>query len=275
LFEEEEAYLLTKLGFTQTQLKLYLTLLKMEKADARTLSKHASMPRPVVYRTLDELQKKGLVEKEITKPYTFRATPIQYGLQVLIVQKVEECRDIREKAKTFLRKMQDKEEDTLVDQEYKFIIVEGKERIIQRMKEQHDSAKRSVNILSTFRRWLQILDYCFENYVKALKRGVEYRVVIEKYISEKGLPENVLNLMAEPNFELRFSSNSVKTNAAIFDGREVTFNFYPSKLLTESPIIWTNHLSFRTMFQKTFEDVWESALKLDVNDLKSLVAKTN
>ncbi len=62
--EEESIGLLTQLGFNITQAKLYLALSKLGEADARTLSKEANVPRPEVYRTLDELQKKGLVEKE-------------------------------------------------------------------------------------------------------------------------------------------------------------------------------------------------------------------
>lgn len=273
MFEEEEANLLARLGFTQTQAKLYLILLKMKKADGGTLSKHASMPRPVVYRTLYELQKKGLVEKEITRPYTFGATPIQYGLQALIMQRVEEFKKIQEATKTFLRKIQSEEEDTLVDQEYKIIIIDGKERLIQKIREWFDSAQRSIDIISTSQRWLQIFHYCSENYEMAFKKGVKYRVVIEKAVSGRGLPENVLSLITKPNFELRSRTSPIEVNAAIFDGKEVAINYYPFKLLAESPIIWTNHPSFLTMVQKTFESIWESALKLDANDVKNLQPK--
>ena len=55
---EEEALILTKLGFTQTQTRLYLTLLKIGNANGRTLAEHAKVPRSIVYRALDELQKK-------------------------------------------------------------------------------------------------------------------------------------------------------------------------------------------------------------------------
>lgn len=261
---EGESDLFNKLGFTQAQLKLYLTLLKMEKADAKTLSKHTSMPRSAVYRTLGELHKKGLVEKEIAKPHTFRATPIHSGLQLLIMQRNEEWKEIQEKAKTFLRKIQNKEKETLGIQDYLIVIIEGKERIIQRMRTQHDSAQRNADIITTFRRWMQILHYCYEKFVKALNRGVKYRIIIEKPNAGEGLPKNVLDLMTKPNLELALSSKRVKTNGAIFDGNEVTFNFYPSKLLSSSPIILTDHPSFRAMFQTYFNHIWLSTPKLDI-----------
>jgi sugar-specific transcriptional regulator TrmB len=257
--EEESIGFLTQLGFTKTQATLYLALLKLEEADVRTLSKKVYFPRSEVYRTLLELQKKGLVEKEITAPYRFKATPIELGLQVLIDRRVQQCREIQQKTKEFLRKIQSCPIETPQEQEYRFIMVEGKERLLQIMKDEHDSVQQSADILSTLKRWLQILDSCLKDYEKALARKVKYRVVIEKPRGEIDFPENIKALLAEPGFELRLSRAPLKTNAAIFDGKEATFNFFPSKSLAESPIIWTDNPSFISMCQDHFEKIWKTA----------------
>ena len=91
LFNEKETLLLTQVGFTKTQSKIYLTLLKLKVPDAKTLSKAANVPKPEVYRTLNELQKMGLAEKHITKPIKYEATPLQFGLQILMAQKIQQC----------------------------------------------------------------------------------------------------------------------------------------------------------------------------------------
>jgi sugar-specific transcriptional regulator TrmB len=257
--KDEEALILTKLGFTQTQTKLYLTLLKMGNANGRTLAEHAKVPRSIVYRALDELQKKGLVEKEISQPYTFSATPIQQGLQMLIDQKFLECKKIQKETKLLLEKTKNTQEKSLGDQEYKFLMIDRKERIIQRMRTQHDNAKLNVDILSTPQRWLQILHDCLKNYENNLSRGTKYRVVLDSCKPDIDRQKNIQALLSKPNFNLRLSSGALCVNAAIFDGKEATFSFYPSRPLTESPIIWTNHPSFLAMFQSYFENIWESA----------------
>jgi len=257
--KEEEVFILTKLGFTQTQTKLYLTLLKIGNANGRTLAEQAKVPRSIVYRVLDELQKKGLVEKEISQPYTFGATPIQHGLQMLIDQKVEECKKIQKETNMFLKKTKNPQDKSLGDQEYKFLMIDRKERIIQRMRQQHDRANLNVDVLSTPQRWLQILHDCIQNYEHTLSRGVRYRVVLDSCKQDFERQKNIQALLSKSNFHLRLSSSSLSVNAAIFDGKEASFCFYPSKPLTESPIIWTNHPSFLTMFQSYFENVWESA----------------
>jgi HTH-type transcriptional regulator, sugar sensing transcriptional regulator len=257
--KEDEALILTKLGFTQTQIKLYLTLLRMGNANGRTLAERAKVPRSIVYRALDELQKKGLVEKEISQPYMFIATPIQHGLQMLVDQKFEECKKIRKETEKFLKKTKSNQEASFGDQEYKLLMIDRKERIIQRMRQQHDNAKLNVDVLSTPQRWLQILHDCVQNYEKNLSRGVKYRVVLDSCNLDLDRQKNIQALLSKPTFNLRLSTDSLSVNAAIFDGKEATFSFYPSKPLTESPVIWTNHPSFLAMFQSYFENIWKLA----------------
>ena len=239
VFEEQDLQYLTEIGFTKTQAKLYLTLLRLGKTDGKTLSKNANASRTVVYRTLDELQKMGLVEKEITIPYKFKATPLKQGMQILLARRLQEYENYREKAENFLLRNDNYNQEMFQENEYKFNIVESSERILQIIKRQHDDVQRSMDILSTLHRWLQILDSCFENYETALTRGVKYRVVIEKSIGKINLPESVRALLAKPNFKLRLSRSPLKTNAGIMDQKEATLNLFPSKSLGESPLIWT------------------------------------
>ena len=106
LFDKEETLLLTQVGFTKTQAKIYLTLLKLKEPDAKTLSKDSNVPKPEVYRTLDELQKMGLAEKQITKPIRYTATPLQLGLQILMAKKIQEYKKTELEIKKFLRSHQ-------------------------------------------------------------------------------------------------------------------------------------------------------------------------
>ena len=261
LFQNENAQFLVQIGFTEAQAKLYLALLRTGKTDAKTLQKLTKVPRPVVYRTLNELQEKGLVETEIATPHSFKATPIHLAMKIIVKQKMKDYRETENKTKKFLRKFQQPKEETAREGEYRFTVLDGKERIIQKMKQQHDNAHFSIDILSTLPRWLQIIEECTENYKKALNRGVKYRVIAETPDSEVNVSENVQTLLANSNFKLKITPNSGQTNSAIFDRKEATFNYYPSKSLGESPLIWTNHPSFMAMCQDHFETIWKLARK--------------
>jgi len=260
-FDNEETYLLMDIGFTKNQAELYLTLLKLGKADGKTLSKIVKSPKTVVYRTLNELHRIGLVEKEVSVPYKFKATPLKEGLQIIVNQRLDYYKESRNKTEQFLLRKQRVGEHYIEEKAYRLTSFEGKNRIIQIIKRQHDMACESIDIISTLNRWLQIIEKCFEKYKKALERKVKYRVVVDKPEGKIFFPEEVKVLLSNPNFELKIARGSLANNLGICDDMEATFNFYPSKSLKDSPIIWTNHSSFIEMAQDHFEKVWKSARK--------------
>lgn len=255
---KDVASLLAQLGFTETQANLYFTLLRSGKTDAKTLAANSRIPRTAVYRTLDELQRKGLVEKEIAAPFKFKAVPPNLGLQNSITRKFDEYKDLEKKTKEFLLSFPDIEEDTSQHQDYRITILDGRERIIQKMKEDNDNAKYSADIISSLPRYLQILNHCFETIEEALNRGVKYRLILGVPDREFSLSVAARSLLMKPNFEMKTHLGYLDINSAVFDGREVAFNFYPSTPPGESPIIVTNHPSFLLIYQGYFDAKWKS-----------------
>jgi len=261
LLNEEEIQLLTKIGLTKTQAKIYLTLLKNGNVRARTLAEIANSPRPLVYRSLDELQKMGLVEKQINTPHKFVATPPEHALQILMQNKFQRLEKLQDETNYFLRKFEKNQTRLPLKRNPEFKIVDGRRRILQIIKTQHKMAQQRIHIITTFQRFYSALNCCFEECDKALQNGVEYRIVIGKNEGNTVSTENLQLLQAYPNFRLKLSCTTLINNLAIFDGKEATFNFIPSKSFNESPIIWTNHQSFIRMAEDHFNRVWKSADK--------------
>ena len=268
LFETEEAMFLTQLGFTKAQAKIYLTLLRTGKTNAATLQRLVKMPRPVVYRTFAELQEKGLAEKEIAQPNNFTATPMHFALKMLIKQRTEDCRRLAQQTRKFLQKFPPKHEELVQAQDYKLVIISGKERVIHLIKKQLNRVRSSVDLLTTLPRWLPTVEECCENYEKALARGVAFRVIADTSNSE--VSQRVRKkLLPASNFNLKFTSISHNTNQGIFDREVAIINFLPSKTIGESPIIWTNHPSFLEMCQAQFESAWKQQEKTNLKDNNS------
>jgi sugar-specific transcriptional regulator TrmB len=271
LFDKEEILLLTQVGFTKTQAKIYLTLLQLDEPDVKNLAKSSNVPKPEVYRTIKELQKMGLAEKEIAKPHRYVATPLQFGLQILMTQKVQQCRKMQLEIKHFLRNHQSCRLKIPREKEYKLSMVEGKYRLIQIIRQQHDKVQRSADILTTMQRWIQIIDLCHIEYEKKLDKGVRYRLVIQEKGERNGFRENLPALLERPNFDLRMRHSPLAINAAIFDSEEATINFLEGKPLGESPMIWTNHPSFVRMCQDHFDKVWKSSRKYEIQNSASVL----
>ncbi|NLF88425.1 TrmB family transcriptional regulator, partial [Candidatus Bathyarchaeota archaeon] len=130
LFQEEDIRLLIQVGFTEAQAKLYLALLSIGQTDVKNLSKQANVPRQAAYRTLGELQERGLVERIIALPQEYKAIPIHDGLAIMISSKANEYARILDDAKEFMLRFENKNQQADTEREYSISIVEGKDTII-------------------------------------------------------------------------------------------------------------------------------------------------
>ena len=256
--ENEGPQLLCELGFTKTQAKLYLALLKFGKNDAKTLASHSNVPRTEVYRALEELQKKGLVDKQIDLPIRFVAVPPALALLNSIKKKREDIEDISEKTVDFIKCFGLTQESIDDQQEYNIMVIDGRKRILNKIKEQHDKVQHTVDIITILPRWLQILDECLDDYQKAVERGVEYRLIIGLLKDMSDLPKSVNYLIGKPNFKIKPFASVQQINSAVFDRKEATFNYHPCKNLGASPLIVTNHPSFIELTLGYFESIWIS-----------------
>jgi HTH-type transcriptional regulator, sugar sensing transcriptional regulator len=263
LLQEEDIRSLTQIGFTEAQAKLYLALLTIGKTDAKTLAKQAGVPRQAAYRTLGELQEKGIVERIISLPQEYRAIPLRDGLAVMIRYKANEYTQIMENAKEFLYRYDLQQEETPSD-EYNISIIEGKETIIRKSMYATESAKQEICIFSTFQRWTQHKMELSDTVEKALKRGVKYRVIMENPTVDFYFSKEFKTVLTHPNYDIRLAAGKLKINASLFDGEEASFSFYPSKALAESPVVWTNHPSLLIGFKDHFENIWGSCEKIDL-----------
>jgi sugar-specific transcriptional regulator TrmB len=257
---EEETQLLTKMGLTRSQAYLYLALLKIGKANAATLSRQTKTPRTEIYRILNELQEIGLVEKQLLVPYVYHAIPLKFGAHALMTKKIREYEETQKKIKELLLKIEENKEPS-DETEPQIIINKGKQRLLQILKKEQNEAKISVDFISTKRRFAQLVGHGYNGWVECLNRGVNHRGILDAGF-ETGVPHNVRALLKNPNIEMRALEKASKTNYAIYDNKEVVFNYTPLKPLKEAMTIWTNHPSLITIFKEHFETLWEAAVKI-------------
>ena len=256
--DAEDLQVLTRIGLTRAQANLYLTLLSVGKEDAKVLSQQTRTPRTETYRILDELEDIGLVEKQLSAPYVYEAAPIQFGTQVLITKQLEEYNQNRKELERLVEKF-DKIKETPQEIEPKITINKGKHKLLQVLTSGQERAQFNVDFISTTKRWMQIIDYCYDNWEESLNRGVHYRGILEELESEINFPENARSLLGKPNLTLKIVKNTFGENYAIFDSKEAAFNFSPAKSLADSTTIWTNHPSLVAILKEHFETLWKTA----------------
>lgn len=249
---------LMELGLTQIQAKIYFNLLLYGKAEVRNIAFWSNLPRTEVYRALNELQGNGLVDRELGSLLKFSAVPPSLGLQALIDCKFKEIRKIQESLQKFSKQFENKTEPE-IDREYKITVIEGRKRIIEKIKQQHDNAKFSVDIITFLPRFLRIANECLDNYKKATERGVKYRIILGVSNETKDLPYDIHDAHKNNNTIVKKVFGPPKNvNSAIFDREQTSFSYYPGRPIIKSPLIFTNHPCLVEPAQNSFDQMWLS-----------------
>ena len=248
---------LTELGLSRIQANLYFSLIVYGRTDARILASLTNTPRTEVYRALNELQEKGLVDRELGSTLKFSAVPPSLGLQAVIDSKIEEVNRMQKALDVFSREFKVKREREK-ENDYKITIIEGRKRIMSQIKQQHDSVNRTVDIVSFLPRFVQVANEVQDNYRKATERGVKYRIIVGLPDEEQTLPDDILEAYTNKHTVVKTMVGFRKVNSAIFDQERASFSYYPDRPITESPYVLTNHPCLVEFAQNSFDQMWKS-----------------
>ncbi|MGC9132483.1 MAG: TrmB family transcriptional regulator, partial [Candidatus Micrarchaeia archaeon] len=165
---EEKLKLLKEVGFTDSEIKFYTSLLSLGKTDSKTISKKANIPIARVYSIAEKLAEKGLVRMLPGHPSMFEATSPSEGFSKLL-EKIELKKRKIESLVTEFQKIfyerKEEEEEILLYKDFNVI----KKEIL----ESNLSSKREICMYSKFtRRDEEIL----ESLERLVKRKVKVRV---------------------------------------------------------------------------------------------------
>ena len=246
---------LIQLGLTPNQGKLYLTLLRIGKNTGSTLSKETSLARQEVYRILQELHSKGLVEKIISTPTEFQAVPIQDGISVLMIEKAKELEQTKERVQSLIDEYASTK-NSIAQKEYKFLMIPPKKLAHEARERMFENAKEKIQLISTNRRFSQGISHFFEVWERTLKRSVQVQVLIVGDESKFNYSSKLRLLQRYPNFAVKFSFKP-SPGLLIVDESEAIVTLHPKVDLGASPVLWTNHPEFLSIYLDYFTNTWK------------------
>lgn len=257
---EERIETLARLGLTLTQARAYLALVQAGSAGAKELSDASKITRQDIYRVMPTLEKTGIVEKLITKPTAYRAVPIKQAAAVLLKRKIEEQKELRRKTKELVRDIENNHAGREIQQEpAHFIMVSGKDAIIQKMGEKLQKVQTSIDVVTTGSRFSSAIIEFAKGYEKALERGVRIRIATEKHVIAKTAFEIVQTLMKNPGFEVKYFIEAPQAIIAIFDKKEASVTISEVANLERASALWSNDSSFIGLANNYFENKWNNS----------------
>jgi sugar-specific transcriptional regulator TrmB len=267
VFQDQDIQTLITLGLTILEARVYLALAKAGKATlAATLSKTSKVARPDVYRTLAKLQEKGLVEKIIATPTKFKLIPMRESLITLFENKRNDILQVEEKVNELLWNFKEKDLNTIQENESQLSLFP--ERVAARREEKTlENVLESFDVVTTLRNPYSVLFIDIEKIAEALQRGVEVRIIIDKYGGKESIPDFLKHLKKSPNFKIRYLPNAPKALMSMYDKKEAWICTCINPEVEACPTLRTSNSCLLSIFQDYFEMMWLKTIESNHQDL--------
>ena len=256
---DENTDLLLSLGLSLNQAKVYLAILKLEKPVAKQISKFSNVRREEVYRTLPSLEKMGLIERLMGKPMKIRDTPISAALNSIVSEekikfdaRLKGMKNIVQKIAIQDWKLPPPENESL------YILIAEKKSIMAKTALMIKNSKKEVALVADKTRILLVLAHFSDECNRAIKKGVQIRLIFEGENSDISFAQKVKLLINPASVYIKFHFDPLK-HFIMSDAKEALITTSKEKGLGESPSLWTNNSNLLGVLRTVFENDWIKA----------------
>jgi sugar-specific transcriptional regulator TrmB len=253
---ENEVQTLMKFGLTATQAKAYLCLNAMGTSEAKSIVQTSKIPRQDIYRILDELFEKGLVEKVFAKPVEFRAISPGECLKLLVQRRTNETENLKNEASKVFDACHTavKKRKT----ESRTVLVPPREPVLSKAAELIVSLKKSLFVLAPPHKLFPWIFAHQELFEEAIRRNVMLRFVTMK--TERGaLPKFLGRSRSGSLLETRFVLERPSLSFGIYDDRTVILELSADDGYLESQAIVSDNQCLVGLASVCFESMWMQA----------------
>ena len=260
LIPKEHIENLAELGLTQTEAKVYVTLLCLKRATAKSVHEESNIARQEVYRLLSDLAKKGLIKKIIGKPTEFMPIPANDAISVLLQRKKEKIRQLGENAIQQFKNFEIDSTETLPqNSDAQFLLLSKNETNpmghINKIGRATSTAKRSVICLTTLPILIKIKAKTAQIWKDAVKRGVKFKFMIGRNSTEKMELDLDPVLKNNDHFTIRWTHEILPACLILIDEKEA---FYRTGCDLECPVLWSASPSFVALIDDYLNMKWQS-----------------
>jgi len=252
---------LQSFGLSAKEAHLYVLLLKYGPKTTGELAKLLHSYRVDVYRILETLAEKGMVEESVEKPTKYAAVAVDEALQAAMMRHAYELRWMEDNKEEVLElATQYTASDTLTGDLYTFKVVKGRSNTLASLEQLVKTAQATLSYISSLG-GISILSVSgiLEHFVDAARRGVHVRYITEIF------PRNV-NSVREAlagGIEVRHHSDYAGMRFLVADGHEslttITFDALHHGKDASDTAFWTNSPEYAQYLEASFELLWDSS----------------
>ncbi|MCW4010562.1 MAG: hypothetical protein NWF05_08080 [Candidatus Bathyarchaeota archaeon] len=216
--KNETIELLSQLGLSSAQAKVYFALNQLGTSKTLVLSHYSGVARPDIYRIVKDLNRLGLVSKSIERPFNFNAIPMNEGVALLLKRKKDEDEQLETTVGNLLEKLQSPELTEAETQSGNVEFVPKKEYHTKRIEQLIDEAQISSDVIGPIDPTKSTFRYKDETIRNAISRGVKVRVIVGDVSTSKDV---AAFFKKWEKCEFRVLKSPVKIAMAIYDSKRV------------------------------------------------------
>ena len=259
--DDEVVEVLVGLGLSFLEAKIYFSMLKFEckPTTVKVVSSIAEVVRQDTYRILADLHRRGIVEKVLTNPTTYKCIPLERGISKLLSERSEEYFNAKKKSELVLKNYKSSIVKKQEDENLHFSLTANMDLFLQKMRKETNNTNYSIEMIYAREKMSVITFHMLEDIKAALDRGVKVNLIMTSLLKvefEKNLRELQKTDSLYENLEIRYIKKRPKVGLAIFDKNKCFIRITPS--LGDS--LFTTNENVVALAGYYFNSVWQNGL---------------
>jgi len=258
--EQREVAALRRLGLTEYESRIYLTLIKMGPKKASEVSFFAQVPRTKAYGAIRELERKGLLRIIGGKPELYAPSSPSQTLAPLVTQLNSELKD----SDDMIQSLTVLYESSQYTKRYEaprelaeFWQIDGRKNVFNKISEILRDAGKSVNYYTDVRGLIRAYKAHSDALEKAKKRGVIVRVLALVSAENSSVAQEFSEVV-----DLRQLDKPLGPSFVSVDSRELlVIDSKPSDLRTDRGFdvaMWTTNRLLVGLHDHFYERIWNT-----------------
>lgn len=249
---------LQEYGLTRNEARVLFFLAKTGTSKASEVALAVRINRTETYRTIRNLQRRGLVEATLERPVRFQSVPFEKCLQILVDERKARVRTLERRGEDLRRIFDNMRVEPLQPEIERFQVLEGRIRIEQRLQTMYAQARKSVmTVLSSSELVRADTSGLFDLLIQAHRTGLRVRAITAIDQSNLGVVEKLTQTLEVRHLDLE---TRPVPRVSIIDDTEALFEITTADETHrgEEVALWINSRPFVRNLQAYFEETWNS-----------------
>jgi len=250
---------LQEYGLTRNEARVLVFLAKTGPSKASEVARAVQINRTETYRTIRNLQRRGLVEATLERPVRFQSVAFDRCLQILVDERKAKLRILEQRGENLRRQFENVRVEPVAQELDRFQVVEGRIRIEQRLQSMYTQARKSVlTVLSPSEVVRAETSGLLDMLAQGVKTGLRVRII-------STITQSNLEIIAKvrESIEVRHLDLKAKPipRVSIIDDNEALFEITTADETHqggEEVALWINSRAFVRNLQAYFDEMWSS-----------------